>query len=232
MRLQNMPELPEVETIKNALVKAIKGAKILNTEVFCRKFRVQIPDGFEQQTKNCTINDIKRIAKYIVVDLDNGRSLIWHLGMSGKIKICESIPDNLQKHDHVVFHTDKGIIIFNDARRFGMLDITESAKLNAYPAFRKIGIDPFDKNLTSAFLISELRRIHKSKFSLSYLAELINFSLNPKATFEQIIQDKSLQNIIKIMISRIKHPNLCTLLQLYRFHPTFGARLLVFHLLF
>ena len=42
-----MPELPEVETIKNALVKAIKGAKILNTEVFCRKFRVQIPDGFE-----------------------------------------------------------------------------------------------------------------------------------------------------------------------------------------
>ena len=67
-----MPELPEVETIKNALVKAIKGAKILNTEVFCRKFRVQIPDGFEQQTKNCTINDIKRIAKYIVVDLDNG----------------------------------------------------------------------------------------------------------------------------------------------------------------
>ena len=152
-----MPELPEVETIKNALVKAIKGAKILNTEVFCRKFRVQIPDGFEQQTKNCTINDIKRIAKYIVVDLDNGRSLIWHLGMSGKIKICESIPDNLQKHDHVVFHTDKGIIIFNDARRFGMLDITESAKLNAYPAFRKIGIDPFDKNLTSAFLISELK---------------------------------------------------------------------------
>ncbi|MBE6450594.1 MAG: bifunctional DNA-formamidopyrimidine glycosylase/DNA-(apurinic or apyrimidinic site) lyase [Alphaproteobacteria bacterium] len=152
-----MPELPEVETIKRALDKVIKGAKISDTKVFCRKFRVPIPDCFEQKTICATITDIKRIAKYIVLELDNKHSIIWHLGMSGKIKICESVPQDLQKHDHAVFYTDKGVIIFNDARRFGMLDIVESAKLNEHFAFKNLGIDPFDEKLTADYLKQKLK---------------------------------------------------------------------------
>ncbi len=153
-----MPELPEVETIKNALEKVIVGANIINTKVFCRRFRCVIPDDFEQKTLNAEISNIRRIAKYIIVELNNGYSIVWHLGMSGKIKICESEPETFQKHDHVVFTTDKGILIFNDIRRFGMIDIIESAKLNNHNALKNVGIDPFDENLTSDYLLEKFKR--------------------------------------------------------------------------
>lgn len=152
-----MPELPEVETIANALKKAISNAKILNTEVFCRRFRTDIPQNFEQKTINATIINLKRIAKYIVLELDNNHSIIWHLGMSGKIKICNERPDALQKHDHVVITTDKKIIIYNDARRFGLVDITESNNLLKHDVFKNMGIDPFDENLTSQYLHDKLK---------------------------------------------------------------------------
>ena len=152
-----MPELPEVETIANALKKAISNAKILNTEIFCRRFRTDIPQNFEEQTKNATIINLKRIAKYIVLELDNNHSIIWHLGMSGKIKICNERPDVLQKHDHVVITTDKKIIIYNDARRFGLVDITESNNLLKHDVFKNMGIDPFDENLTSQYLHDKLK---------------------------------------------------------------------------
>lgn len=152
-----MPELPEVETIKRALENTITGAKILNTEVYCRKFRIDIPMCFEQKTIGSTITDIQRIAKYIVVKLDNNCSIIWHLGMSGRIKICESAFEDLQKHDHVVFTTDKGIVIYNDARRFGMLDITESSNISKHIAFKNMGIDPFDEKLTAKMLFDKIK---------------------------------------------------------------------------
>lgn len=152
-----MPELPEVETIKNAIQKAVTKAKILKTEIYCRKFRIEIPKDFEKKINNSTITDIKRIAKYIVINLSNNFSIVWHLGMSGRIKICESAHEELQKHDHVVITTDKCILIYNDARRFGMIDIIESEKLFQHFAFKNMGIDPFDKNLNATYLLNKLK---------------------------------------------------------------------------
>ena len=152
-----MPELPEVETIKNAIQKAVTKAKILNTEIYCRKFRIEIPKDFEKKIYKSNITDIKRIAKYIVINLDNGLSIVWHLGMSGRIKICESAPQELQKHDHVVITTDKCILIYNDARRFGMIDIIETENLHQHFAFKNIGIDPFDNNLNATYLLNKLK---------------------------------------------------------------------------
>ena len=152
-----MPELPEVETVKNALKKAVLGAKISDVKVFCRKFRIQIPQDFEDKVKNTIITDIKRIAKYIVIDLNNAQSIVWHLGMSGKIKTINADVEQFQKHDHVVINTDKGVLVYNDARRFGLLTVCESDKLINHTIFKNIGIDPFDEKLKADYLYQKLK---------------------------------------------------------------------------
>ena len=165
-----MPELPEVETIKNAVKKAVNGAKIINTEVFCRRFRVEIPADFENKIQNAVIKNCRRKAKYLLLDLDNGITVIWHLGMSGKIKICENRPKTLEKHDHVVITTDKGCLIFNDARRFGMLSYCKTDEQNVHPVLKGIAPDPFDKEVDGKYLHEKF----KSKF-FAYFALLCAF---------------------------------------------------------
>lgn len=98
-----------------------------------------------------------RIAKYIVISLDNGLSIVWHLGMSGRVKISDSLPDKLDKHDHVVIETSGGVLIYNDARRFGMMTYCISDKLAEFPAFKHTGIDPFDQRLTAEYLYEKLK---------------------------------------------------------------------------
>jgi formamidopyrimidine-DNA glycosylase len=70
---------------------------------------------------NATIIKIWRLAKYAILDLDNGYSIIWHFGMSGKVKFLANNIDDFDKHDHVIIYTDKGIVIYNDIRRFGLM---------------------------------------------------------------------------------------------------------------
>ena len=114
-----MPELPEVETIKNTVAKTLLHARINNVTVRQRKFRQNIPDDFEKRIADATVVALRRIAKYMLVDLDNGQTIIWHFGMSGKIKIESARPKILDKHDHIIFETSNGVIIYNDVRRFG-----------------------------------------------------------------------------------------------------------------
>ena len=153
----NMPELPEVETIKNALIKAIDKANIISVRVFNNRFRKIIPDDFAKRIEGSQIIMISRRAKYLIITLNNGLSIIWHLGMSGKIKIFDSLPQKLEKHDHVIIETDKCFLVYNDARRFGMLEYVETANLEKNPIFTHIGIEPFDKKLNGLFLFNKLK---------------------------------------------------------------------------
>ena len=152
-----MPELPEVETIKNALLKAAYEANIISVSIFNNRFRKIIPDDFAKKVQGHKIISISRQAKYLLLGLDNGLSIVWHLGMSGKVKICNELPEKLEKHDHVIFETDKGFLIYNDARRFGMLDVVETKNLAANPIFAHIGLDPFDAKLDGLFLFNKLK---------------------------------------------------------------------------
>ncbi len=152
-----MPELPEVETIKNALLKAAYKANIISVSIFNNRFRKIIPDDFAKKVQGYKIISISRQAKYLLLGLDNGLSIVWHLGMSGKVKICDKLPEKLEKHDHVIFETDKGFLIYNDARRFGMLDVVETKNLAANPIFAHIGVDPFDAKLDGLFLFNKLK---------------------------------------------------------------------------
>lgn len=167
-----MPELPEVETIKNAVKKAVDGANILSVEVRQPKLRENIPADFAEQICGTTITSIRRIAKYMVINLNNRQSIIWHFGMSGKIKIESSIPQNPDKHDHVIISTDKGVIIYNDTRRFGLITLCESAKLREHHCFKRIGLDPWDNNLTPEYLLAKFKN-RKTAIKLALLDQEI-----------------------------------------------------------
>lgn len=153
----NMPELPEVETIKNAIEKAIGFTNIINVTINNNRFREIIPDDFEGRIRHARIISYQRQAKYILIGLDNGLSLIWHLGMSGRVKICNKMPETLDKHDHVIIETKKGILIYNDARRFGLLTYCETPQLTKHHLLCRLGIDPFDKAFDGEYLFKKFK---------------------------------------------------------------------------
>lgn len=153
-----MPELPEVETIKTAIEKSIGKAKIEDVIIRNRKLRVPVPCDTENTLRNTNIIGYRRRAKYIVIDLDCEISIIWHMGMSGKINITDTLPDPLGKHDHIIIRTSNGYLIYNDARRFGMFTYAETKKLNEHSLFAKMGPEPFDKKLTPDYLFDKLQK--------------------------------------------------------------------------
>lgn len=153
-----MPELPEVETIKNSVSQAVKGAKITEVIVRQSQLREKIPDDFAKRIVGATIIDLKRIAKYMLIELNNGLTIIWHFGMSGKINISQADTDNFGKHDHVIIKTSKSVIVYNDVRRFGLIDLCESDKLTAHHCLNNIGLDPWDNRLNSEYLLLKFQK--------------------------------------------------------------------------
>lgn len=153
-----MPELPEVETIMQALAKGIGKTNIISVDVRNNRLRQKIPDELAEKISGAAIVDYQRIAKYIVIHLNNGFSLIWHMGMSGKVKISDERPAQFDKHDHVVIETAKGWIVYNDTRRFGVLTYCETEKLRQNPLFKNSGIDPFAKELDGEYLFARLQK--------------------------------------------------------------------------
>ena len=152
-----MPELPEVETIKNMVAEVLDDSEIIDVEVRQRKFREQIPAGFEKIVKGTKVINLRRIAKYMLIGLNNGYTLIWHFGMSGKFKIFSCKPETFEKHDHIIINTNKGWLVYNDVRRFGLISYCESNKLRAHHLLCKLGLDPWEKELTAQYLLNKLK---------------------------------------------------------------------------
>ena len=151
-----MPELPEVETIKNTVAAAVDGAVILKALISHPRLRELVPADFAERICGAKIIKLRRISKYMLVDLDNGLTIIWHFGMSGKIRIEPTNPIKSEKHDHIIIETDKGVLIYNDARRFGLVLLCKSAKLMQHHCFKHIGLDPWDEKLNTKYLIEKL----------------------------------------------------------------------------
>ena len=138
-----MPELPEVETVKNVLKELTLNKTIKNVEVL----RAQTIEGnskeFINNLQNETIIDFERIGKFIIFHLTNEKVIISHLRMEGKYFLKEeSAP--LTKHDLVVFHfNDKTKLIYNDTRRFGKMSFSTLANYKKVNPLKNVGPDPF-----------------------------------------------------------------------------------------
>ena len=157
-----MPELPEVETVKNGITPAMQGATIQEIVVRERRFRKPIPAELESLAKNQQIIAIRRRAKYLLIDLANQQTIIIHLGMSGNLTL--QTPDSpLLKHDHVIFKfTDSqgniGEARLNDPRRFGLVDIIASEQVNQLLYIKSLGVEPLSDEFTGEYLYKQLKK--------------------------------------------------------------------------
>ncbi len=151
-----MPELPEVETTVKSL-NILKNKKVINLDIHAKKLRYSVPHLELKKIINYKIINLRRIAKYVIVDFENSRSLIVHLGMSGRLKIIKvNIPK--KKHDHLVFKFNNLKLIYNDPRKFGFIDVVLSDKIHSIKYIKKLGIDALDKKLSEEYLYNKLSK--------------------------------------------------------------------------
>lgn len=153
-----MPELPEVETVCRGLAGVLEGRRLAGVQVRRKDLRIPFPPGFAAALTGRRILKIKRRAKYILMDLDDGQVLVIHLGMSGRMVVVPAASPPLQAHDHVVFTTDQGREVrFNDPRRFGLMTLVAAAELAGHKLFRHLGPDPLEADFTPVLLAAALK---------------------------------------------------------------------------
>jgi formamidopyrimidine-DNA glycosylase len=153
-----MPELPEVETIRRGLALRMEGRRLAHLELRRPDLRTPLPKGLRAAAEGGRIARLGRRAKYILIHLEGGAIVILHLGMSGRIVLAD--PDAappLDPHDHVVFTLDDGTTIrFNDARRFGRIDLTTEAEFDEHPLIRHLGPEPLGNEFSGPVLAERL----------------------------------------------------------------------------
>jgi formamidopyrimidine-DNA glycosylase len=145
-----MPELPEVETTVRGLARYLEGARIVRVAVNRADLRRPFPPDLAQVLTGAKVTGLARRAKYGLIHTDRARTLVFHLGMSGRWRIE---PETILKHDHLVLETDAGhVLALNDARRFGSVDLVDSDALEQWPAFAALGPEPLGAGLTARHL--------------------------------------------------------------------------------
>ena len=149
-----MPELPEVEVSRLGITPHLKGQKIKKIVVRQKQLRWPVPDDVHQ-AQGCEIVDIRRRAKYLLVDTEKG-SIILHLGMSGKLRVVNSTIE-VQKHDHLDIQLTNGKCLrFNDARRFGAC-LWLAAGTDDTEVLGVMGPEPLTEGFTGELLFERSR---------------------------------------------------------------------------
>ena len=144
-----MPELPEVETIKNALQNICVNTIIIASDIYTYKLRYKVLPNLSNIITSQKIISVERRAKYIILTLSNGH-LILHLGMAGKIYITQRYQK--YSHEHMTIHLNNHFTIsFCDHRRFGAIIWTNNL-LKEHPLIKNLGIEPFSRMFQVEYL--------------------------------------------------------------------------------
>ncbi len=145
-----MPELPEVETTVRGLRPVLEGARIERVLLRRADLRRPFPADIGQRLTGATVTGLGRRAKYGLIDTDRGDTMIFHLGMSGRWRVD---PSETLPHDHLVLTTAVGrTLALNDPRRFGSVDLVETAAIAAYLPFMTMGPEPLGPGFTADYL--------------------------------------------------------------------------------
>ncbi|EPX84445.1 formamidopyrimidine-DNA glycosylase (fpg) [Rubellimicrobium thermophilum DSM 16684] len=164
-----MPELPEVETVRRGLLPVMEGRRIEAAEIRREGLRRPFPEGLGQRLTGARVLTLGRRSKYLLIHLDRGETLIAHLGMSGRMLVGGRVLGEYvhgmaaagagaearegSPHDHVVLHLEGGLrVTFNDARRFGLLDLWPTARLEEHPLLCDLGPEPLEEGFSGAVL--------------------------------------------------------------------------------
>jgi len=160
-----MPELPEVETVRRGLAPVMEGILIEKAQVNRPDLRWPFPDNMAERLTGKRVLALRRRSKYILADIDSGETLLIHLGMSGRMTISGHTVGAFHhphpapaKHDHVVFNMAGGVCItFNDARRFGAMDLMQTGSEETFWLIRDLGPEPLGNQFDEAYLVAKLK---------------------------------------------------------------------------
>ena len=147
-----MPELPEVENVKETLKKQVLNRTIVDVNIIYNNI-IEYPtsDEFKSKIVNQKINDIKRRGKWLMFELDN-YYLLSHLRMEGKYLI-RRLNDEYGKHEHVSFILDDNTELrYKDTRKFGRMHLIDKDKINVSKPISELGLEPWDLNLNINYL--------------------------------------------------------------------------------
>jgi formamidopyrimidine-DNA glycosylase len=160
-----MPELPEVETVRAGLAPVMEGRLIARATVNRPDLRFPLPERMAERLTGARVERLNRRSKYILADLSSGETLLIHLGMSGRMIVSGVSVGALHhdhpaaaKHDHVVFDMEGGArITFNDARRFGAMDLMPTAGAATHKLLAGLGPEPLGNGFHEDYLAERLR---------------------------------------------------------------------------
>jgi formamidopyrimidine-DNA glycosylase len=214
-----MPELPEVETVMRGLTPILLGRCIETVELRRSGLRFPFPENFAARLQGRKITGLRRRAKYILVNLDDGNVLLVHLGMTGRFTILSDSPQPLSDfyyqsktaetgagtHDHVLFTLDDGTrVIFTDPRRFGIMDMLHETEMTTHKLLKDIGVEPFGNEFSGAYLA---KKFHKKSAPLKaalldqqiiaglgniYVSEVLHRAhLSPKRAAKTLVRSKT-----------------------------------------
>ena len=138
-----MPELPEVETVRNFLDSQIVGQKALKIKITNKRLRYDIPNDLNNRLSNVILTKIIRRGKYLIFLYRNKQYLLIHLGMTGYFRVSKKIENRLHDHIHFLFY-DK-TLVFNDVRKFGFFKVYSKNEFLKSSHLKNMGPEPLEE---------------------------------------------------------------------------------------
>ena len=153
-----MPELPEVETVRAGLQRYLVGHKITKLRLRRKNLRFPFPEDFEALVQDRKVVAVERRAKYLLIRLSGDQTLLGHLGMSGSFVFVDDPQYQPRTHDHVLFSLSNGTtMVYNDPRRFGVLDVVATPATEAHRLLNHLGPEPLSEHWTPEAFAAAIR---------------------------------------------------------------------------
>ena len=178
-----MPELPEVETVCQGMRSEIIGCRFRKVQLNRPDLRWKLPLDMGERLNGSVVNKVIRRGKYILIESNNSKTLIIHLGMSGRLiikkgkhKKIESgafyhntnrkknvLSSMFKKHDHVLFYLAREneelvTLVYNDARRFGAIDLVDTPFASSHKWLKSLGPEPFGEDFSVTYLKMKFKK--------------------------------------------------------------------------
>ena len=152
-----MPELPEVETVMRGMAARLQGRRIVRAEVRRPDLRWAFPAGLAARLEGALVTGFRRRAKYILMRLGGGDSVLIHLGMSGRMLIRARGSNAEVAHEHLLLETGDGWLVgFVDPRRFGSIDLVPTAGEDSHRLLAGLGPEPLEPSFNARALSAAL----------------------------------------------------------------------------
>ena len=214
-----MPELPEVEIVRQSLDKKIRQKKVKKVIIRNRNLRIKIPINFKKKLENKKVSKVSRFSKYLIINFYEGDYCIIHLGMSGTIHLIrdnfKSSLTNLsfynspllpKKHNHIEIIFDKFRIVYNDPRRFGFFQLIKD-NFDLKKRFVHLGPEPFDKKFNLSFfkkfITKKNRKIKDLIIDQKFVSGIGNIYANEILFLSKINPNKKIRLLKEDQCSRI-----------------------------